>query len=71
MTLFIKFLNSINSFFLFLNCAFDNKIDKVISNNKITLTVEDENLIEETFTLEVLTNSNVQASMVVEIIDIM
>ena len=54
-----------------LNCAFDNKIDKVISNNKITLTVEDENLIEETFTLEVLTNSNVQASMVVEIIDIM
>ena len=53
-----------------LNCAFDNKIDKVISNNKITLTVEDENLIEETFTLEVLTNSNVQASMVVEIIDI-
>ena len=54
-----------------LNCDFDNKIDKVISNNKITLTVEDEDLIEETFTLEVLTNSNVQASMVVEIIDIM
>ena len=54
-----------------LNCAFDNKIDKVISNNKITLTVEDENLIDETFTLEVLINSNVQASMVVDIIDIM
>ena len=48
---------------------FTDKIEQVITDNKIKLTVDDENLFDESFVLQVLVNSDVKASITITIVE--
>ena len=48
---------------------FTDKIEQVITNNQIKLTVDDEDLFDESFVLQVLVNSDVKASITITIVE--
>ena len=48
---------------------FTDKIEQVITNNQIKLTVDDEDLFDESFVLQVLVNSDVKASIAITIVE--
>lgn len=48
---------------------FTDKIEQVITDNKIKLTVDDENLFDESFVLQVLVNSDVKVSITITIVE--
>lgn len=48
---------------------FTDKIEQVITDNKIKLTVNDENLFDESFVLQVLVNSDVKVSITITIVE--
>ncbi|MDY5807454.1 MAG: hypothetical protein SPM04_07935, partial [Lachnospira sp.] len=48
---------------------FTDKIEQVITNNQIKLTVDDEDLFAESFVLQVLVNSDVKASITITIVE--
>lgn len=49
---------------------FTDQIEQVITDNKIRLTVDNEDLVGETFVLQVLVNSDVKASFDIMVIDL-
>lgn len=48
---------------------FTDKIEQVITNNQIKLTVDDEDLFDKSFVLQVLVNSDVKASITITIVE--
>ena len=48
---------------------FTDQIEQVITNNQIKLTVDDEDLFDESFVLQVLVNSDVKASITITIVE--
>lgn len=49
---------------------FTDQIEQVITDNKIKLTVENEDLIDKTFVLQVLVNSDVKTSVTITIVEL-
>lgn len=48
---------------------FTDKIEQVVTNKQIKLTVDDEDLFDESFVLQVLVNSDVKASITITIVE--
>lgn len=61
--------SSLNDYSWNIVSDFSDQFNQVITDNKIKLTVENEDLIGETFVLQVLVNSDVKASITITIVE--
>ena len=62
--------SSLNDYSWNIVSDFEEQFTKVITDNKIKLTVENEDLIGETFVLQVLVGTEVKTSQIIEIMEL-